>query len=124
MVGLAGYRGRGHAPPADGTAKAAEEAPEVAGARGRRVTVVRPGPGPGASALAADQRGCRHGGGGQAVQLGGLPGAVPVLRPGLGVLLGHEEHRRLQARPGPGLLGRTRTWINTHTDQAITVGSL
>src|SRR5208282_6352482 len=36
--------------------------------------------------------------GGQAVQLGELPGAVRVLRPGLGVLPGHGDLRWFQTR--------------------------
>ena len=53
---------RDPAAPADAGAEEAEEAAEVAGARGQHVAVVRPGPGPCASALDPDRRGGRHGG--------------------------------------------------------------
>ena len=44
--------------------------------------------------------------GGQAVQLGELPGPVRVLRPGLGVLPGHGDLRRFQAGQEPGAAGQ------------------
>ena len=109
---------------ADAAAEAAEEAAQVAGARGQHVPVVRHGPGPDAAALGADRRGRGHGGGGQAVQLGELPGAVRVLRPGLGVLPGHGDLRRSGPDKSQALLARFRTWIDAHTDQVIIWGSL
>jgi hypothetical protein len=55
-----------------------QEAAEVAGARGQHVPVVRHDPGPDASALGPDRRGRGRRRGGQAVQLGGLPGSTPT----------------------------------------------
>ena len=81
-----------------GKPKTAEEATEVAGARGQHVPVVRHGPCPYPAALGPDRRGRGHGRGGQAVQLGELPRAVRVLRPGLGVLPRHGDLRRFPAQ--------------------------
>ena len=89
----------------DLAAEAAEEAAQMAGARGQHVSVVRHGPGPGAAALGADRRGRRHGDGGQAVQLGELPGAGRLLRPGVVVLPGHGNLCGSEARQEPGSAG-------------------
>src|SRR4029077_6799422 len=71
------------------------------------LTPKKPPPsGPVPAALGPDRPGRLHRRGGQAFQLAELPGAVRVLRPGLGVLPGHGNLRRFQARPEQGTAGQ------------------
>ena len=54
-----------------------------------------------------------------------LSRALPVLRPGFGVLPFDGDLRRPTAwSRGRALLARFRTWIDAHTDQVIIWGSL
>ncbi len=74
--------------------------------------------------LGPDRRGRRDRGGGQAVQLGELPRAV------LHCVLASASYRATEIdtvfRPdrSQAFLTSARTWVDAHTDQAISVGSL
>ena len=104
--------------------KKAEEAAEVAGARGQHVPVVRHGPGSCAAARAL------IGAGAATVVEAKLSSWETYLVLFLFCVLGSASYIALVVyagfRPGPSqaLLARFRTWMETHTDQVIIFGSL
>ncbi len=115
---------RGPAHPGQGTAQAAEEAAQVAGTRGQHVPVVRHGPGPHAAALNADRRGRSHRSGGQAVQLESYLALVLFCVLASASYLSLEIYAVVKPGQSQVLLARFRTWLDTHTDQVIIIGSL